>query len=93
MPRNRPRPCGEDTDKALTSNVYGSHPIQAPLDQLRPAKLPSYVARISRGIRDDGTRTITPDCVTEQEIDYWFDKLIAERQELRSRAKRRIRNG
>ncbi len=43
-------------------------------------------------IHDDETRTLTPDCVTEQEIDYWFDKLIAELEELRARAKRKIRN-
>jgi len=38
-----------------------------------------------------GVRTLTPDCVTEQEIDYWFDKLISELKELRGRAKQKIR--
>ncbi len=49
------------------------------------------VALGAHGIHDD-TRTLTPDCVTEREIDYWFDKLIAELQELRARAKHKIRN-
>lgn len=48
------------------------------------------VAVAEHAIQEDGTWTLTPDCVMEGEVDYWFDKLIAELKELRSRAKRKL---
>jgi hypothetical protein len=49
------------------------------------------VAIGEHGRGTDGTPTLTPDCVTEEEIEYWFDKLIAELKELRGRAKQKVR--
>jgi hypothetical protein len=43
-------------------------------------------------LQEDGTLSLPPECVSDQEIDYWIDKLIGELKELRSRAKRKIRN-
>ncbi len=50
------------------------------------------VAVAEHTVQEDGTWTLTPDCLSEQEADYWMDKLIAELKELRSRAKTKIRN-
>jgi uncharacterized protein YccT (UPF0319 family) len=57
-----------------------------------PANWQVRVAVGAHGIQEDGTWTLTPDCVNEQEIDYWFGKLIEELKELRSRAKAKVRN-
>lgn len=49
------------------------------------------VALGEHGVAEDGTRTLTPNCVTEKEVDYWVDTLIRELQELRTRAKQKLR--